>query len=138
MLRLILQSVKSIRLKGTLASHRWSVPIYTLTMFGRDRVTERQRITIDVQPRQREKPKSEVPKKRDKSSPTPGPRVRESSAGTRGVPPRKGSGVRCRSGAVRLASESRSVLAPVRPLLRQGHALRCKSGSDVGSTPDRP
>jgi TIR domain len=56
---------------------------YTLTMFGRDGVTERQRITIDVQPRRREKPKSEVPKKRDKSSPTPGPRVRESSAGTR-------------------------------------------------------
>jgi len=57
---------------------------YTLTMFGRDGVTERQRITIDVQPRRREKPKSEVAKKRDKSSPTPGPRVRDSSAGTRG------------------------------------------------------
>jgi hypothetical protein len=57
---------------------------YTLTMFGRDGVTERQRITIDVQPRRREKPKSEVTKKRDKSSPTPGPRVRDSSAGTRG------------------------------------------------------
>jgi hypothetical protein len=56
---------------------------YTLTMFGRDGVTERQRITIDVQPRRREKPKSEVTKKRDKSSPTPGPRVRQSSAGTR-------------------------------------------------------
>jgi hypothetical protein len=58
---------------------------YTLTMFGRDGVTERQRITIDVQPRRREKPKSEVTKKRDKSSPTPGPRVRDSSAGTRGA-----------------------------------------------------
>src|SRR4029077_20953023 len=56
---------------------------YTLTMFGRDGVTERQRITIDVQPGRREKPKSEVTKKREKSSPTPGPRVRDSSAGTR-------------------------------------------------------
>ena len=67
---------------------------YTLTMFGRDGVTERQRITIDVQPRRREKPKSEVTKKRDKSSPTPGPRVRESSAGTRGstsAPGQRGS-----------------------------------------------
>jgi len=67
---------------------------YTLTMFGRDGVTERQRITIDVQPRRREKPKSEVAKKRDKSSPTPGPRVRDSSAGTRGstsAPGQRGS-----------------------------------------------
>ena len=67
---------------------------YTLTMFGRDGVTERQRITIDVQSRPREKPKSEVTKKRDKSSPTPGPRVRESSAGTRGstsAPGQRGS-----------------------------------------------
>jgi TIR domain. len=67
---------------------------YTLTMFGRDGVTERQRITIDVQPRPREKPKSEVTKKRDKSSPTPGPRVRDSSAGTRGstsAPGQRGS-----------------------------------------------
>jgi hypothetical protein len=59
---------------------------YTLTMISRDGVAERQRITIDVQPRRREKPKSEVPKKRDKSSPTPGPRVRDSSADTRGPP----------------------------------------------------
>jgi hypothetical protein len=58
---------------------------YTLTMFGRDGIAERERITIDVQPRKREKPKSEVTKKRDKSSPTPGPRVRDSSAGTRGA-----------------------------------------------------
>jgi TIR domain len=67
---------------------------YTLTMFGRDGVTERQRITIDVQPRPREKPKSEVTKKRDKSSPTPGPRVHDSSAGTRGstsAPGQRGS-----------------------------------------------
>ena len=67
---------------------------YTLTMFGRDGVTERQRITIDVQPRRREKPKSEVTKKRDKSSPTPGPRVRDSSADTRGstsAPGQRGS-----------------------------------------------
>ena len=67
---------------------------YTLTMFGRDGVTERQRITIDVQPRRREKPKSEVAKKRDKSSPTTGPRVRDSSAGTRGstsAPGQRGS-----------------------------------------------
>jgi hypothetical protein len=58
---------------------------YTLTMFGRDGIAERERITIDVQPRRREKPKSEVTKKRDKSSPTPGSRVRDSSAGTRGA-----------------------------------------------------
>jgi hypothetical protein len=58
---------------------------YTLTMFGRDGIAERERITIDVQPRRREKPKSEVSKKRDKSSPTSGPRVRDSSAGTRGA-----------------------------------------------------
>jgi hypothetical protein len=58
---------------------------YTLTMFGRDGIAERERITIDVHPRKREKPKSEVTKKRDKSSPTPGPRVRDSSAGTRGA-----------------------------------------------------
>lgn len=67
---------------------------YTLTMFGRDGVTERQRVTIDVQSRRREKPKSEVTKKRDKSSPTPGPRVRDSSAGTRGstsAPGQRGS-----------------------------------------------
>ncbi len=56
---------------------------YTLTMFGRDGIAERERITIDVQPRRREKPKSEVSKKREKSSATPGPRVRDSSAGTR-------------------------------------------------------
>jgi hypothetical protein len=49
------------------------------------------------------------------------------------VPPRQGSGVRCRSGSVLLAPESRSVLAPVRLPLRQRHALRYKSGSDAGS-----
>jgi TIR domain len=59
--------------------------VYTLTMFGRDGVTERQRITIDVQPRKREKPKGEASGKREKSAPTPGPRVRESSAGTAGA-----------------------------------------------------
>jgi len=67
---------------------------YTLTMLGRDGIVERERITIDVQPRRREKPKSEVSKKRDKSSATPGPRVRESSAGTRGstgAPGQRGS-----------------------------------------------
>jgi TIR domain len=59
--------------------------VYTLTMFGRDGVTERQRITIDVQPRRREKPKSEVSKKRDTSSPTPGPtRGSTSAPGQRG------------------------------------------------------
>jgi TIR domain len=59
--------------------------VYTLTMFGRDGVTEQQRITIEVQPRRREKPKSEVPKKRDKSSPTPGPtRGSTSAPGQRG------------------------------------------------------
>ena len=59
--------------------------VYTLTMFGRDGVTERQRITIDVQPQRREKPKSEVSKKRDTSSPTPGPtRGSTSAPGQRG------------------------------------------------------
>jgi nucleoside-triphosphatase THEP1 len=67
---------------------------YTLTMFGRDGIAERERITIDVQPRRREKPKSEVSKKRDKSSPVPGSRVRESSDDTRGAtsePAQRGS-----------------------------------------------
>jgi hypothetical protein len=67
---------------------------YTLTMFGRDGIAERERITIDVQPRRREKPKSEVSKKRDKSSPVPGSRVRDSSDDTRGAtsePARRGS-----------------------------------------------
>ena len=59
--------------------------VYTLTMFGRDGVTERQRITIDVQPRRREKPKSEVSKKRDKSSPTPGSRGATGAPGQRGA-----------------------------------------------------
>ncbi|HEU0207466.1 MAG TPA: toll/interleukin-1 receptor domain-containing protein [Candidatus Udaeobacter sp.] len=58
---------------------------YTLIMFGRDGIAERERITIDVQPRRREKPKSEVSKKRDKSSPVPDSRVRESSDRTRGA-----------------------------------------------------
>jgi len=57
---------------------------YTLTAFGRDGVALRQQVIIDVQSRQREKPKREAPSKRDKSSPTPGPRVRDSSAGTHG------------------------------------------------------
>ena len=58
--------------------------IYTLTAFGRDDVALRQQVIINVQPRQREKPKREASSKHDKSSPTPGPRVRDSSAGTRG------------------------------------------------------
>ena len=81
---------------------------YTLTMFGRDGVTERQRITIDVQPRRREKPKSEVTKKSDKSSTTPGPRVRESSAGTRGA-----TGARSQGGSLQIGIGPAGVRIPV-------------------------
>src|SRR5206468_2732375 len=51
-----------------------------------------------------------------------------------GLPMRQASAVRYKSGSVLLASESRSVLAPVRLLLRQNHALRCKPGSDGDTT----
>ena len=47
-----------------------------------------------VSEKEEKKPKGEVPKKRDKSSPTPGPRVGGSSAGTRGstsAPGQRGS-----------------------------------------------
>jgi hypothetical protein len=82
--------------------------VYTLTMFGRDGVTERQRITIDVQPRRREKPKSEVSKKRDKISPTPGPRVRDSSAGTRGA-----TGASGQRGSLQIGIGSAGVRIPI-------------------------
>src|SRR6266576_5514541 len=57
--------------------------IYTLTAFGRDGTALRQQVIIDVQPRQHEKQQREASKKRDKSSPTSGARVPDSSAGTR-------------------------------------------------------
>jgi TIR domain len=57
--------------------------IYTLTAFGRDGATQREQVMINVRPRQRTGPTREAPKKRDKSSPTPGPRVRERPAGVR-------------------------------------------------------
>jgi hypothetical protein len=81
---------------------------YTLTMFGRDGVAERQRVTINVRTRERTEPTRETPKKRDKSSPTPGPRVRESSDGTRAAtstPRPRGSlqiGVGTGGGAIRI------------------------------------
>jgi TIR domain len=53
---------------------------YTLTMFGRDGVVERQRVTINVQSRRRTESTREASKKRDTSSPRPGERVRKSSA----------------------------------------------------------
>jgi hypothetical protein len=56
---------------------------YTLTLFGRDGVAERQRVTIDVQSRRRTGSTREASKKRDTSSPTADSRVRESSGGTR-------------------------------------------------------
>jgi hypothetical protein len=57
--------------------------IYRLTAFGRDGTALRQQVIIDVQPRQHEKQQREASRKRDKSSPTSGPRVPDSSAGTR-------------------------------------------------------
>jgi hypothetical protein len=68
--------------------------IYTLTAFSRDGAALQQQVIIDVQPRKREKPKREASEKRNKSSPAPGPRVRDSSAGTRGgaaAPGQRGS-----------------------------------------------
>jgi len=68
--------------------------VYTLTMFGHDGVAERERVTINVRPGEREEPTRETPKKRDKSSPASSPRARDSSAGTReatGAPGRRGS-----------------------------------------------
>jgi hypothetical protein len=59
---------------------------YTLTMFGRDGIAERERVTINVRPPERKETARETSKKRDKSSSAPGPRVRDSSAGTRGAP----------------------------------------------------
>ena len=56
---------------------------YTLTVFGRDGVAERQRVIIDVQSRRRTGSTREASKKRDTSSPTAASRVRESSSGTR-------------------------------------------------------
>ena len=112
---------------------------YTLTMFGRDGVTERQRITIDVQSRRREKPKSEVTKKRDKSSPSPVPRVRESSAGTRGA-----TGARSQRGSLQIGIGPAGVRIPIgggtrAPTATPKPRTKCKPGSDGGSTsPDRP
>jgi nucleoside-triphosphatase THEP1 len=56
---------------------------YTLMAFGRDGATQEQDVVINVRPRQHTEPTREAKKTRDKSSPTPGPRVRESSPGTR-------------------------------------------------------
>jgi hypothetical protein len=81
-------------IEGNLSVSPVERTVYTLTMFGRDGVRERQRVTINVRPRERTGPTHEAPKKRDKSSPTPAPRVRDSSAGTReatGVSGQRGS-----------------------------------------------
>jgi hypothetical protein len=56
---------------------------YTLTVFGGDGVTERQRVTIDVQSRRRTGSTREASKKRDTNSPTADSHVRESSGGSR-------------------------------------------------------
>ena len=113
---------------------------YTLTMFGRDGVTERQRITIDVQPRKREKPKSEVPKKHDKSSPTPGSRVRESSGGTRGA-----TGAPGQRGSLQIGIGPAGVRIPIGAGTRASTATptpRPKIPSGIGRglyhQPDRP
>jgi hypothetical protein len=101
---------------------------YTLTMFGRDGVAERQRITIDVQPRRSEKPKSEVTKKRDKSSPTPGPRVRDSSAGTRGA-----TGASGQRGSLQIGAGTRGPTATPKP------RIKIQTGIGRGYyLPDRP
>ena len=55
---------------------------YTLTAFGRDGATQQQEVMINVRLQQRTERTREAKKARDKSSPTPGPRVRESSGGT--------------------------------------------------------
>jgi hypothetical protein len=102
--------------------------VYTLTMFGRDGVAERQRITIDVQPRRSEKPKSEVTKKRDKSSPTPGPRVRDSSAGTRGA-----TGASGQRGSLQIGAGTRGPTATPKP------RIKIQTGIGRGYyLPDRP
>jgi hypothetical protein len=54
-----------------------------------------------------------------------------------GLPVRRASVVRYKSGSVVLASESRSVLAPVGLTLRQRHALTYQAGSDGASTTNR-
>jgi Flp pilus assembly protein TadD len=46
---------------------------YTLTAFGRDGATQRQRITINIRPQQNTGPTRETQKKRQKGSPSPGP-----------------------------------------------------------------
>jgi nucleoside-triphosphatase THEP1 len=112
---------------------------YTLTMFGRDGVTERQRITIDVQPRRREKPKSEVTKKSDKSSTTPVPRVRESSAGTRGA-----TGAPSQGGSLQIGIGPAGVRIPIGGGTRAPTATpkpRTKVQTGIGRgyyLPDRP
>ena len=58
---------------------------YTLTMFGRDGIAERERVTINVRLREGKGSARETTKKREKSSPQPGSRVRDSSDGTRGA-----------------------------------------------------
>ena len=57
---------------------------YTLTMFGRDGIAERERVTINVRAREHKETARETSKKRDKSSPQ-GPRARDSSDGNRGA-----------------------------------------------------
>ena len=46
---------------------------YTLTAFGRDGATQRQRVTINIRPQQGTGPTRETQKKRQKGSPSPGP-----------------------------------------------------------------
>jgi TIR domain len=77
-------------IEGNLSVSPVERTVYTLTIVGRDGVRERQRVTINVRPRERTGSTHEAPKKRGKSSPTPVPRVREPSEGTRGATPAPG------------------------------------------------
>jgi len=69
-------------IEGNLIVSPADTTTYTLTMFGRDGVTERQRVTVNVRPRERTAATRETAKKRDKP-PAPGTPIRDASAGKR-------------------------------------------------------
>ena len=69
-------------IEGNLTVSPADTTTYTLTMFGRDGVTERQRVTVNVRPRERTAATRETAKKRDKP-PAPGTPIRDASAGKR-------------------------------------------------------
>jgi hypothetical protein len=111
---------------------------YTLTVFGRDGVAERQRVTIDVQSKRPTGSTREASKKRDMSSPTPGPRVRESSGGTRSSTAPSGQ-----RGSLQIGIGGSGVRIPIgagtrAPTATPAPRPKVQIGIGRGYNPDRP